>query len=78
VNASTDADVAAGDLSAAAARLVEAMPARSREAFALIREQGMSYAEAGLVMGISPKTVEIHMTRAMAIMRAGLSEWRSA
>jgi len=77
VSHSPDADLAAADLSAAAARMVAAMPQRSREAFTLIREQQLSYAEAALVMGISPKTVEIHMTRAMAILRAGLAAWTS-
>jgi RNA polymerase sigma-70 factor (ECF subfamily) len=75
-SASSGDAVATADLAAAAARVAATMPQRSREAFALIREQGMSYAEAAIVMGISPKTVEIHMTRAMAIMRAGLAAWR--
>jgi DNA-binding CsgD family transcriptional regulator len=26
-------------------------------------------------MGIAPKTVEIHMNRALAILRAGLAAW---
>jgi RNA polymerase sigma-19 factor, ECF subfamily len=72
-----DAELSARDLSNAAARVVAAMPERSREAFTLIRQQHLSYAEAGQVMGVSPKTVEIHMTRAMATLRAGLAAWIS-
>lgn len=70
-----DAAVSAGDLSAAAARAVARMAPRCREAFTLIRQQHMSYAEAALVMGISSKTVEIHMTRAIAFLRAALAGW---
>lgn len=73
--AAPDAELPAMELSEAAARVVAAMPARSREAFILIRGEHMSYAEAGRVMGISPKTVEIHMTRALAMLRAGLARF---
>jgi RNA polymerase sigma-70 factor (ECF subfamily) len=70
-----DAALSAGELSAAAARTVALMTPRCREAFTLIRLQHMSYADAAHVMGISPKTVEIHMTRAIAILRAALAPW---
>jgi RNA polymerase sigma-70 factor (ECF subfamily) len=70
-----DAELAARDLSEAAARVVAEMPPRCREAYTLIREQQLSYAEAARVLGISPKTVEIHMTRATAILRAALAAW---
>jgi DNA-directed RNA polymerase specialized sigma24 family protein len=35
----------------------------------------MSYAEAAQVMGIASKTVEVHMTRAIANLRAALAPW---
>ncbi|MFI5244053.1 MAG: RNA polymerase sigma-70 factor [Gemmatimonadales bacterium] len=70
-----DAELAARDLAEAASRVVAAMPPRCREAYTLIREQQLSYAEAARVMGISPNTVEIHMTRATAILRAALAAW---
>ena len=70
-----DAELAARDLSEAVARVVAAMPPRCREAYTLIRQQQLSYAEAARVLGISPKTVEIHMTRATAILRAALAAW---
>lgn len=72
-----DGELSALDLAEAAARVVAAMPPRCREAFTLIRQQQLSYADAGQVMGISPKTVEIHMTRATAILRAELAPWMS-
>jgi RNA polymerase sigma-70 factor (ECF subfamily) len=71
-----DAELAARDLSEAASELVATMAPRCREAYTLIRVQQLSYAEAAQVMGISSKTVEIHMTRAMTILRAGLEKWR--
>jgi RNA polymerase sigma-70 factor (ECF subfamily) len=70
-----DAVVLENELSAAAARTVALMTPRCREAFTLVRLQRMSYADAAHVMGISPKTVEIHMTRAVAILRAALTPW---
>lgn len=70
-----EGEASASDLAAAAGRIVVAMPSRCREAYVLIRQQQLSYAEAAQVMGISPKTVEIHMTRATAILRAGLAPW---
>ncbi len=71
-----DAVLAARDLSAAAGELVAAMAPRCREAYTLIRLRQLSYAEAAQIMGISAKTVEIHMTRAMTILRVGLDKWR--
>jgi RNA polymerase sigma-70 factor, ECF subfamily len=70
-----DAELTATELAEAAARVVAAMPVRCREAFTLIRQQHMTYAEAARVLGISAKTVEIHMTRATALLRAGLAGW---
>lgn len=75
--ASPDAELSARELADAAARVVAGMPLRCREAFTLVRGQQMSYAEAAHVMGITPKTVEIHMTRALAILRTGLAAWVS-
>jgi RNA polymerase sigma-70 factor (ECF subfamily) len=70
-----DAHLAARDLTEAAAHLVAAMPARCREVYTLIRQEHLSHAEAARVLGISPNTVEIHMTRALTILRAGLAPW---
>ena len=70
-----DAVLSARELSAAAARTVALMAPRCREAFTLVRLQHMSYAEAAHVMGISARTVEVHMTRAIAQLRAALAPW---
>jgi DNA-directed RNA polymerase specialized sigma24 family protein len=42
-----------------------------------VRDQHMSYAQAGDVMGISTHTVEIHMIRALKSLREQLKEWRT-
>jgi RNA polymerase sigma-70 factor (ECF subfamily) len=68
-------EVEAQELSDAVARVVATMPPRCREVFTLLRYQHLSYIEVAQVLGISPKTVEIHMTRALAILRARLAPW---
>jgi RNA polymerase sigma-70 factor (ECF subfamily) len=73
--AQPDAELSGRDLAAAVARVVAMMPARCREVYTLVREQQLSHAETSRVLGISPKTVEIHMTRALAILRAELGAW---
>jgi RNA polymerase sigma-70 factor (ECF subfamily) len=68
-------ELAARDLAAAADGVVAAMPPRCREVFTLIRDRHLSYAQVARVLDISPKTVEIHMSRALAILRAELAGW---
>jgi RNA polymerase sigma-70 factor (ECF subfamily) len=70
-----DAELLGRDLSAAVARALLAMPTRCREVYTLVREQHLSHAETSRVLGISTKTVEVHMTRALAILRADLGGW---
>src|ERR1019366_6237329 len=72
---SPDSVFSASELSDAVARTVALMPPRCREAFTLIRLQHMSYAEAAQVMGISSRTVEVHMTRAISNLRSALTPW---
>ncbi|MFI5233793.1 MAG: RNA polymerase sigma-70 factor [Gemmatimonadales bacterium] len=70
-----DAELSGRDLAAAITRVVAAMPTRCREVFTLVREQHLTHAETAAILDISPKTVEIHMTRALAILRAELGAW---
>jgi RNA polymerase sigma-70 factor (ECF subfamily) len=67
----------ASDLESAIHTTVEGMPPRCREVFLLLRTQALTYAEVAVILGISPKTVEIHMSRALAILRARLGPWLS-
>lgn len=64
------------ELSAQIARAIADLPERARQVFLLARQHHMSYAEVAEVMQISPKTVENHMARAFAGLRAALGDWR--
>jgi len=69
---SADAAVELDEIACAARRAIAALPERSRLVFQLSREQGMTYAEIATVLGISIKTVEGTMMRALKRLRAGL------
>ena len=49
------------------------LPERCRAVFLLCRDQGLSYAEAAEVLGVSPVTVKSQMGRALASLRASLA-----
>ena len=49
---------------------IERLPARCRLIFTLSRQQGMSYAEIARSLGLSVKTVEVQMGRALRALRA--------
>lgn len=74
---SPDEEVAARELAAMVDRIVEQLPERSREAYLLHRRDGLSYAEIAAVMGVSTRTVENHIARALRGLREGLSDWIS-
>jgi RNA polymerase sigma-70 factor, ECF subfamily len=76
-SAASDADAEAelGELEAALERALAALPPRSRQAFILRREQNLSYAEIARIMGIVPKTVEVHIGTALRALRLSLGEW---
>lgn len=59
-------------VSARVQRAIQELPERRREVFALTYLRGLSYTEAGEVMGISPKTVQNQMTAALAQLRKAL------
>ncbi|CAH2601487.1 RNA polymerase sigma factor [Rhodovastum atsumiense] len=52
-----------------------AMPARPREVFILHRFHGLGYAEIATRLGIARNTVEIHMARALALLRDRLRDF---
>lgn len=55
---------------------IEALPERPREVFILKRDAGLSYREIAEQLGISPKTVEVHMSRAYKLLREALAGLR--
>lgn len=74
---SPDEEIDALELAATVERIVQELPERSREAYRLHRRDGLSYAEIAAVMGVSVRTVENHIARALRGLREGLSDWTS-
>lgn len=68
-------DAVPADLAAAAARAVESLPARCRLIYTMSREQDLTYAEIARVLGISRKTVENQMGRALKALREYLAPY---
>jgi RNA polymerase sigma-70 factor (ECF subfamily) len=54
---------------------MQSLPGRCREVFELSRVQGLRYAEIAGVLGISVKTVEAQMGKALRILRERLAPW---
>lgn len=53
--------------------LFESLPPQCRKVFLMSRFDGKKYKEIGMELGISIKTVEVHISKALGIMRKGLS-----
>lgn len=64
-----DRDLANRDLAALVADAVAALPPRQREVLLLRWHRQASYNEIARMLDISPKTVGIHVTRALATLR---------
>lgn len=71
----TDAGAIAADLEEALTRELSGLPPRCREVFVMIRSEGLSHAEVAAALGISRKTVEIHVSRALKHLRSRLERW---
>jgi RNA polymerase sigma-70 factor (ECF subfamily) len=68
-----DAVLVQQDLAARVNAAIEALPERPREVFILKRDASLSYREIAEQLGISPKTVEVHMGRAYRLLREALA-----
>jgi RNA polymerase sigma-70 factor (ECF subfamily) len=64
------------ELATAIETAVSDLPARAREIWRLSRDEQLSYAEIARILGISIKTVETHMGRALRALRSRLAAWR--
>lgn len=73
----TDSAQRDGELATAIARALETLPDRPREIWRLNRVDGLSYAEIAKLLGLSVKTIETHMTRALRTLRVALKDWRA-
>lgn len=63
------------ELYTAARSIIDRLPERTREAFVLSREAGLSHAEIAKLMEVSSKTVEKQIGRALRALRAGLEPY---
>ena len=70
-----DAAVVQEELDMALQRAVQALPDRCREVFELSRVHGLKYAEIATTLGISVKTVEAQMGKALRTLRERLAHW---
>ena len=70
-----DARVTEQELDRAITNAIAELPTRCREVFELSRVRGLKYAEIAEVMGISVKTVEVQMGKALRILRERLAPW---
>lgn len=77
-SARTPEDAEAGAaLSRDALRMTEAierLPEDEREAFGLVRIQGMMHTEAAAILGVSAKTVQRRLNRALMLLAVGLED----
>jgi RNA polymerase sigma-70 factor (ECF subfamily) len=63
------------EMAIAVRRAVAGLPARCREVFELSRTHGLKYSEIATTLGISVKTVEAQMGKALRVLREELSPW---
>lgn len=70
-----DRAVLGRELEEAVRAAVTRLPDRCREVFELSRVHGLRYAEIATTMGISIKTVEAQMGKAIRLLRDGLGAW---
>jgi RNA polymerase sigma-70 factor, ECF subfamily len=63
------------EMKVAVRRAVASLPDRCREVFELSRTHGLKYSEIATVLGISVKTVEAQMGKALRVLREELAEW---
>jgi len=70
-----DADAAGDELAEAIRGAVAGLPPRCREIFELSRVDGLRYSEIASTLGISIKTVETQMGKALSVLRSRLALW---
>lgn len=63
------------EVESAIATAIDALPAPVRETFVLSRQEGLKYAEIATRLGVSVKTVEARMGKALKELRDRLAPW---
>ena len=75
MNAAGASKLVASELRSALTEAVNELPPGCREVFQLSRSQGLRYAEIASTLGISVKTVESQMGKALRHLRTRLAAW---
>lgn len=55
-------------------KIIDRLPPECRKIFSLSRIEGLKYSEIAVLLGISVKTVEAQMSKALQILRTGLKD----
>lgn len=71
----TDSAARESEIAAALQGAISELPDRCRQVFELSRVEGLKYAEIATRLGISVKTVEVQMGKALRILRERLRPW---
>ncbi|MDB4888215.1 MAG: polymerase sigma-70 factor [Gemmatimonadetes bacterium] len=72
---SPDSAAISSELQTAAARAIAALSEPQREVFEMNRQRGLTYGEIADQLGISVKSVEARMGRALKLLREQLAPW---
>lgn len=72
----TDDEATSSEVQRAVSAAIARLPERCREVFLLSREGGLTYGEIATALGISIKTVETQMGRALKSLRLALGKYR--
>jgi RNA polymerase sigma-70 factor (ECF subfamily) len=75
IEASAPANLMEEEIDIALRSAVADLPERCREVFELSRTHGLKYSEIATVLGISVKTVEAQMGKALRSLRVKLANW---
>jgi RNA polymerase sigma-70 factor (ECF subfamily) len=73
----TDDDTTSDEVQRAVSAAIARLPERCREIFLMSREGGLTYGEIAAALGISIKTVETQMGRALKSLRVALGKYRN-
>jgi RNA polymerase sigma-70 factor (ECF subfamily) len=71
----TDAATREAEIEIALQAAIAELPERCRQVFELSRVEGLKYAEIATRLGISVKTVEVQMGKALRVLRERLKPW---
>jgi len=72
----TEEDISYKDLLQRVEYLLSTLPQQSYKVYTLSQEQGIPNKEIALLLGISEKTVEYHLSKARTLLRKNLIEYR--